>query len=433
MVKPALNQKPLRGDILIFFILFWAFAIVNLSTLVPDGRLRQSWLLAPLIGWMVAVIPVIRAKLSLIHWLVMGLAAVLLGHLLSLSLQQGLYLGMAGFIAWGAWLGMFFYLSGAKNRQFWIVGFMAIFLIAGLSHSSTIFFESITGIIVQKQTTIGDVSRRYGIVQSISVLGVQIGVGSIAAVYFWSSVRSRFLKLMFVVAWVTQFIALFLVGSRGPLVFTALALIWVLMFLRGSKISLTLVLATFGIIFVMLVLPILEARGIMNAEFFRFVSVAISSDDLGNMVRFQRWQHGLDVLLSSPENTIFGIGSGVTTALPNLLNLPSETHESSLVKMFVELGVIGGAFFIGIVGMTLARSISSLRSEAATSGHSHTNLAGLVCCFAAFLVVLLEVCIHDMMMAWVIPVYFWTLLACLSMDSMEQNAFGSHSYEKRPI
>ncbi len=124
---------------------------------------------------------------------------------------------------------------------------------------------------------------------------------------------------------------------------------------------------------------------------------------------------------SDPIHMLFGRGAGTTSILPGLKGEDAPTFESSLIKLMVELGIVGLLSWTLVLGQVVlllfaANSAASARRMTA-SRRSHVALIAFT---AMAILVLQEHLVHDMLVTWVFAAYFWTILGTIIALSREQ-------------
>ncbi len=382
--------------------ILFSFVYANFSTLMPDSY-RILWLVGP--AGIYVCLTLSRLKLNNKSLFVLFFLIYLVVHAFAMSVIHGLYLGSASFLTWGAWVGLGL-IYGSLKSKFKIDNiFIIIFFFVGLIHGGVICFEAIFKVTILKITSVEGVERYYGIGESISQTGLQIGCGLICCLHLCFVAKKKFIVILFF-TFCVMLLAIVLTGSRSSIIFTSIS-IFLYLALQGKK-----SFASFYIIIILLLIVIYFAitqfanLGIISSDIVRFLKLAGTSEDLGNVVRFIRWKSGIIETITNPTLFLFGHGSGSSVTIPNLENQVTITHESSIIKMFYELGLLGVIFYFAILLVILKENVLRRNNFLAID-------RGYKLFIVLFILIFFATCVHDMMVSWVISFYVWFCLAKL--------------------
>jgi hypothetical protein len=422
---PAPAAEPsARVPLYVTVVVTLSFLLLNTATLLnpvagpgeaaaPRSPLYTLWLAAPALLWVLGAATLVRRRPST-YWgvcLVWGL--VLLVHACVTAMLESYTSGVASFMAWGVWFGGFLWLALGRVRPEWPRFLLVLFVLAGVLNALPVLYEWVSGSALLRVARLGDIVRRYGVSQSISVLGVQLGAGIMASLYFGASARSTRGRLLAHVLALVQWAALLLVVSRGPLIFSVAALGIVAWAERRSSsrfIAHHAALVGLGATTAVAWLFLAGPGALQLAD---FVVQAFSSEDVSNQVRSQRWLDGIAAVAGDLAALLVGLGAGSSVAIPNLRGTEGITHESSLVKLLYETGLLGVGLMAALVWPPLRRAFGLLRRRVRAAGASQAVRHTMAPILGVMLLVLMETAIHDMMMAWVIAFYFWMGLGTL--------------------
>lgn len=392
---------------LFFYFVCISFLFANFATLMPDN-LRTFWIIGPVVCFSLFLKNI--KNISHVTLPILLMLFYLIAHSFVLVTSMGFFLGLASFLTWGAWITLCLYLKSSEFKINISTYFMYVFYIVGIIHAGTILYETIFDTTIIKTTSIAGVNRRFGIGESVSQTGVQIGVALIVGVHFFLSDATKKSKIVFVTTSILLFGSLFLAGSRGPLIFSIASVILYILLRRAKNISFYIFAIIFVVSLITIVLPYMISENYISADIFMFLGEAVSTSDLGNMVRFVRWQNGITDTIQDPFIFLFGHGSGTSATLLNMQNKVSITHESSFVKLFYETGFVGLSLLIITLFVTLTKFISSYRKR-----FPDYNIRCVF--FAIFCLVVTECLIHDMLISWLIGFYLWICIGMIIKSS----------------
>lgn len=374
------------------------------ATTTSTHPLTLLWLIAPIALWGL-LIPVLtcRARLRTAHTPLIFWLAVLVGHSALFALISGPRAGVASFVSWGIWASLPLMMDEAYWRRCFYLFLLILFSAAAVANALPILYEWAYDIPIFKEVTRAGAIRRYGISQSVSVVGVQLAVGIIALLGLLDLCRASLWRC-FVVLAATGLVLLALIAttSRAPmiwLVFALALLIWMSRLSPAVKITATVGAGACAAIAVFVALG-----GMIESTYLRFLTEALSLQDAGNLERFAIYERTLTHWAGAWQSVVFGYGSGKYSALADYFGVNELGVESSVLKLLIELGLFGTAPLVLFVGTIVCRSFR--RSRRASNNFGTYLLAMLV-------VVILQASIHEILKAWIIQFYFFALLAGL--------------------
>ncbi|MDP3802989.1 MAG: O-antigen ligase family protein [Brevundimonas sp.] len=385
------------------------FQLVLYSALglsVQDGAshpLLLVWVVAPMLFLGVALVRLAatRRLTSVTELAALALLLVCSVHAVFISASHGLNSGAFAFLTWATWIGVFLYLSRDMSKD-WPKLVMSLLILGGILNAVPIIYESITGTALFKTATIADVTRRYGINQSISLVGLQLALGIIATCYY---VMKDYKKILPILILVIQITGLILSASRGPLIYMSISLVAIATFLPKSPNRRVLVIFTVGLFVLSTVLYLLTARvSLAGDDQLGFVLSALTISDAGNSERLAYFAYAFDMWTASAWTLIAGYGSGLLSLLAVRSGGVELGAESSAIKVLLELGVLGALPFYIVVATTFRRGIQLWRSRVDDR---------LPYIMGAFIVIVLQLTFHETLKAWVGAMYFWMLAAAI--------------------
>lgn len=385
------------------------FQLVLYSALglsIQDGAshpLLLVWVVAPLLFLGVALVRLaaVRRLSSVTELAALMLLVVCAGHAVFVAAGYGINSGAFAFLTWATWIGVFLYLSRDMSKD-WPKFVMSLLILGGVLNAVPIIYESITGAAIFKTATVVDVTRRYGINQSVSLVGLQIALGIIATCYY---VMKDLRKLFPIVIIVIQVIGLILSASRGPLIYMFISLIAIATFLPKSPNRRVLVIFGIGLFSISTVLYMLTASvSFARDDQLGFLLSALSTSDTGNSERLAYFVYAFDLWTESAWTMIAGYGSGLLSLLSARSGGAELGSESSVIKILLELGVLGALPFYIVVATVIRRGIQLWRTRIDDR---------LPYIMGAFIVTVLQLTFHETLKAWVGAMYFWMLAAAI--------------------
>ena len=381
----------------------YAYLGLDFTETATRPAITLLWVLVPAALWsLVPLILLIRARVQTSQLPLLAWLAILAAHSVFFTLTDGPRAGIASFLSWGAWACLPLIVQGNWGRRFprYV---MVLFILAAVANALPILYEWAVGEPIFKEVTRAGVTRSYGISQSISVAGLQLAVGSIALIHQMSLCPRNSLRFVgLTVMLLTVIGALLATSSRAPIIF--------LLFGLALLVSISRLPPAFKVIGGLLVaigafmLALAAVSSLFDATYLEFLIEALSVRDDANLERFgiyleayARWSH-------SWETFLFGYGSGSLSALAPYFGNTDIAAESSLLKLVIELGLIGGLPLLVFVLTVLWQANRERRRSSDSS---------ITFFFVMTVLVLLEASIHESLKAWIIQFYFWALLASL--------------------
>lgn len=403
------------------------FQLVLYNTLglsVQDGASHPfllAWVAVPMLFLALALLRLaaIRRLSSVTELAALTLVLVCAVHAAFITASYGVNSGVFAFLSWGAWVGVFLYISRDISKD-WPKFVLGLLILGGMLNAVPIIYESVTGSAIFKMATIADVTRRYGINQSISLLGLQLALGIIATSYYVMKDYKRILPILLMAV---QVAALILSASRGPLIYMVIALVAIATFMPKSPNRRVLVIFTVGLFALSTILYLLTARVSFDRhDQLGFLLSALTISDAGNSERIAYFAYAFDMWTASAWTFIAGYGSGLLSLLAVRSGGAELGAESSAIKALLELGVLGALPFYIVIATTFRRGVQLWRSRVDDR---------LPYIMGAFLVIVLQLTFHETMKAWIGAMYFWMLAgAILHLGRVSRRV--SHS-RPRPI
>lgn len=158
-----------------------------------------------------------------------------------------------------------------------------------------------------------------------------------------------------------------LTGSRGPLVAVIVAAIFQLLtnipvrriIDRISKKNRLVLLISLGVLLISVFIFLGAYQG-TNPILLKVVSIVDWSSDIGNIGRLNTWVKSIEEFLNN-----WLIGRGISTTGSVTLSHPMNigVTESSILKVLVELGLVGFIFYFGILLAIFTRGIKNIRNK----------------------------------------------------------------------
>lgn len=396
-----------------------SFILVNLGVLFADiatgGRnpLSDLWLIGPAFLWMIGLATFLRSRPKTYWLLCLCWLYLLLAHAGIVAVQRGPLFGAASFLAWGAWFGGFLWIVFGRDRWDWALFVLYLFAFAGILHALPVIYEFVFDTVLRRVVTMEGLTRRYGYTSSGSVLGIQLGAGIFATLYFGMKARRLGKRLMMHLLAGIQWAALVLSATRGPLIFALVVLFFIAFRVRRVRSHFILRHAVLVLVVGGLAVVGLLISGGIGGEYVRFGLAALSIGDFGNQVRIERWLATWHDITQTVPHFLLGYGSGTTVVIANLLGEPGVTPESSVLVLWYEMGLIGIMLFGSLLATPLIRVFRSFRSSTNCRGAPERMPATLAPLLGVLCLVLLEMAIHGMIMTWIIAFYFWFTLGAL--------------------
>lgn len=329
-------------------------------------------------------------------WAVLFLV-VCASHGLIIGATSGLTVGIFSFLAWGIGVGVFFQVgrdASCDGPRFVI--FILVF--SGMLQAVPTLWESVMGVTIFKQVTIANLTRLYGISQSVSILGIQLAVGIIASIYLLFTSKN---KLLISIIIVIQLWALIASTSRGPFIYMMFVLYIISLLLPSTtekKIIWALLVAALVSFAILLALGFSTQSSAAIQQ--SFLLEALNFDDTGNSERLRYYGGALEVLFSSFPTLILGHGSGMLSIIQARSGGYEFGVESSFLKIFLELGVLGAIPFFAVIVVSLRTALANWKRK--------RDMSSLFL-FACLLVVVMQMTTHELMKAWIGGVYLWMI------------------------
>jgi hypothetical protein len=202
--------------LLILGMILYLNSQVVLLSLLADQVLRMSWVVIPALLF-TFFIPQLSA--NVLHSVIASLTLLFLFLLSIHILVQGVRYGIIGagwaVVSYGLWLGIFSWIQFVNLRIALWLG-MSIYFCSALMQASSILVENYFSQAFFKVVTIGEISRFYGISSSISIAGLQVAVGMLAAISLYFKARSKLAKILYLLISVVLIVALLLTSARVP-------------------------------------------------------------------------------------------------------------------------------------------------------------------------------------------------------------------------
>lgn len=381
-----------------------------MAIFLGDGSpLLNIWILGPFVAWGLSLLYERKYK-SLSNYLYL-LSSYIFIQALFISLELGWSATIASFLSWAAWFGLFMYLTNYEHKLDWFKIIILIFFVQGLLQNASVIYEALSGSFLLKVVSVDYVERRYGISQSVSVAGVKAGLGILSNLFLIKDFKhkSNFIRILLLLLLGSQSIGIVLVLSRGPLIFTIIAILYILYY-QNRKQMLTLL----GLLMVLVIGGYYIITYAIDEQTVKFISSATSTSDAGNEGRFDVYIKAFKILYDDVWLLLFGHGAGMSAIIPNAFFTESFTNESSFIKVFYELGLVGGGLFLFIL-ILIFSTVFSDRGAIATDRVIYGRAILLMICF--------ELLIHDMIMAWVISFAFWSILGVLIMEIRKEKHY----------
>lgn len=323
-------------------------------------------------------------------------------HGLVISTSAGIGTGFFAFLSWTIGIGVFLYI-GRDTKLNWPIIVLKLFVFSGLLNAVPVIWESITDITIFKSVTLQQQTRFYGISQSVSILGMQLAVGTVATLYFLLNGKRRRFLLMAMVA--CQAWALVISTSRGPLIYMLLVIFIIAMLIPASAARRVLVffMAGTAAIWTGLIVILSPEQG-SSADQLGFVLAALTSTDLGNVERFGYYQEAFDLMFHNIKDLFIGQGAGMLSVAHVRAGGVELGVESSLLKVLLELGLLGAIPFIAIaVGTTISGAQLWI----------HRQLMPALFLTGCFTLILMQLMTHETLKAWIGSVYFWLIASAI--------------------
>ena len=365
------------------------------------------WTIAPVSLWLYAGLQILRRtgvrkiEIPLLLWLY-----IVVAHAVYFLLAKGAGFGMLAFMAWAAWVGLVFRFG--RHRDLAFPYFIAVlFASAAVINGFAVLYEELWDVELFKMVTLGGVVRRYGLSQSVSILGLQLAIGCIAILYLikqHGARRSIVLALICLFALVAA--ALVISSSRGAVIFLMAALgylIW-----SWTSFPITRVVVVLMVTLLGTVLAAAVVANLLNWPYVEFIASSLSISDEGNVARLSLYREALAYLTRDGLAFLLGDGSGSLSIMAVRLGGAEFGIESSLLKLFLEFGVAGAAPLLFFVAIVVARGAR------AQFRYKCPFLAPFV---AMALVLLLQASIHESLQSWLVQFYFWSILVAIMVLS----------------
>lgn len=190
----------------------------------------------------------------------------------------------------------------------------------------------------------------------VNNIGVILALGIAPAWYLFNAENGNKLSWLFKVINLiyipTAVLAILLTGSRGALLTTLFALIYV--FLAPSQIRLSSRIVTIAII----VIALIVMQPLIPLETLQRIGTTedqIVRGTLGG--RYPIWVLGISAFVEKP---IFGVGSSAFVAATEL----NKAAHNSLLSILVEVGLIGFSLFVILMGITTYKAFHHKKREA---------------------------------------------------------------------
>ena len=413
---PSVAKPPLRKKLNDPWFLLILFAIVqlNFQKVLYEllGLSEVDAIQHPLLLMWVAALLIVMAKAMAgpFYRKEIRKGETLILWLFALSFLHGCYaaniLGITGgifaFLTWAVGIGVCLYIAHDANR-IWSVTVLKILVFGGVVNALPVLWESFTGIAIFKSVTLYNQTRLYGISQSVSVLGVQLALGIIASLYFLVSRHAARKTLLALIA--CQLIALLISTSRGPLIYMliSISLIAILLPSSSAKKALTFFIAGAAGL-ALLLIAILSSLSVQAGSQLDFIFNALTTGDAGNAQRLRYYSEAFDIIFADLGSFLIGQGAGLLSVAQVRAGGSELGSESSVLKAFLELGVLGG---VPILIIALGSIFRGLRLWLFERRLEALFLSGCL------LVLLLQATTHETLKAWIGLVYLWLLIGAI--------------------
>lgn len=390
--------------------------------------LSLFWLIGPAFGWIFGVTAFLRSR----RWRGIDFIIVLyIGFLIVNSSLVGIQLGMvaavSAFLSWGAWLGVFLWLAHERSKAQMHYNVLMVFLILlGTLLAMALIYEALSGSAFVKSTTIGDdLFRRKGFSQSVATAGIQVGCGLIAVEYFLAQAGSWKWRMVLLFFLGVQSIGLILTTARGPLLLTFICIGLYLTIGFHRNIRRYWLPIVFSLSLPIIVFPMLIQKSYLSSNIKSYIQSIGNASDVGNSVRIDRIITSFSYATSDWQVAIFGRGLGQTGVLARMYEGDEITCESSLLRFWLEGGLVGMLLYFGIClvvflqGVKIQTSLDLQHSTGKKQQQAH------LCMLLLILLVLGESVFHDMLTTWLISGIFWSNLGLLeAMNNGARQARG---------
>lgn len=367
-----------------------------------DARVL-TWLLFPAVLWVLLLVRGLRLRSKvLVDKLCATWIWLILAHAVASGIAGGVVASAAAFLAWGCWVSLFAW--GSKIRGIDFGRFVCwLFFFAGVVNAIPVLYEMATASAIFQTSTVGLLVRYYGISQSLNLLGMQLGLGSLAALWILRA-GNAWVRLGCIIGIAVQVVALVSTATRGPLLFSTIAMLAMIGMGRGRLKSTILVV----------VLLLLSAVGLFwpsenSQDFVDHILQGFSLGDEGNQARIAIYRDTVEQTLKfRPLRVWFGHGSGAGSLLARMAGREEIGVESSLIAMWYDLGLVGLALFLSLVAVGTVRAAGTLGGPGRESS---------VILLAMLLALALQISIHETLKAWLGAFYLWAVLAALEQRS----------------
>ena len=345
---------------------------------------------------------VLSCRASSSELLIFSFMLVLLFHAGFAARDGGLKSALNSFISWGAPIGLAGYMIRARSID-WRAIVCFILVASALLQSLGLYFQILSEPSYLKIASVGSVIRYYGFSQSVSVVGTQLAVGCIVCLTLWAghTKKTRFFVLFTII-----FSALILVGSRGPLIYFLLVGLMALIFQERRLVRRAIyctIVALWLILFFVFFYSYLSAYAGDGRSGFILNSLSIT--DAGNVQRLALYRQAVELAISDFSTFVFGFGAGNFSLLAEIRGEREYGVESSIIKMFLELGLIGFVCCSVIV-------TRGVRAGLIRTGSYEQTVAGRALAFA-MLILTLQMVTHEIVKSWIGLFYFWLIVGGL--------------------
>lgn len=239
------------------------------------------------------------------------------------------------------------------------------------------------------------------------IFGTLMGCYSIVLLFFY--LKSH--NIVFLFSTILTFVGMSTSGSRGPLIATFAGYVICLSAkyffsyfnaIQGMKIILKYILLAFGI----LVVCIYIAKGYTgnNPILIKVFSIFNWDTDIGNVGRLKTWSKYIQLL---KENWLFGTGVATTGSVT--IDVPGNigVTESSLLKLLVELGIIGFITQFAIITYVLQKGIRNFNNI------SERNKGLLILCIAIVSAIFVEGLVLQITEIFNVSIILWFCLGLI--------------------
>ena len=371
-----------------------------------DHILLKFWLIWPILLF-IFFIPLLLANShrNVIAFLLLVVLFVVSFHMVVQGVRYGIIgVGMAAF-SYALWVGLFIWVQYANLKTILWVS-TSVFLGSALIQATAFLIDKYYFHGIFKVVTIDDVERFYGISTSIAIGCLQITVGMLIAISLYFIARSNLVKIVSLTIFGVLIVTLLLIMVRGPIIYGFASLSF-LIFARCSQ------GVSFRALFTFTILAILGSGSIVayditnNIISWDFIQDAFTLTDRGNQGRIEQYLLASQYFVSKWWIPLFGHGSAELTQIPIAFGKPEFNAESSFIKSWLELGLVGLfplLFLLIIIASGLIRK------------WNHPIIKRHLVFFAVLLLMLTHCLTHETFKTWIGSFYvMFSLAICVRL------------------